>query len=395
MKRIYPLIVIILVALVGTACSPAGASFTTTTPEAAITEAATVTPIPATSTPEPSVTPTPNYPVEGMGPTGFAQDVDPLTGLKVSDPQLLNRRPVLVKVENIPREDRPQWGLSQADLVFESYTERGSTRFAAVFYGKNAEMVGPVRSARHFDLNVIQMYKAIMLFGSAYEGVFSRLLNNVPNQLVVENQYTCPSLCRYDPHGKNYLMANTTTLNTFLKQARMNNDRQNEGGMFFQMTIPEGGTAINSLFVRYSGAIYNRWDFDAASGKYLRFADTQNDLNNTNEVYTPLVDRTTNQQLAFENVVILQVPYKELVVTADSEVWDAPIYGSGTAYVARDGQLYKIGWQRSQADQIVNLIGTDGKNFALKPGATFFEVVGSNSLVSANGSNWRITHMMP
>jgi hypothetical protein len=63
--------------------------------------------------------------------------------------------------------------------------------------------------------------------------------------------------------------------------------------------------------------------------------------------------------------------------------------------VARDGQLYKIGWQRSQADQIVNLIGTDGKNFALKPGATFFEVVGSNSLVSANGSNLRITHMMP
>jgi hypothetical protein len=67
---------------------------------------------------------------------------------------MLNRRPIVIKVENIPRQDRPQWGLTLADIVFEYYTEQGGTRFAAVYYGQEAEKVGPIRSARFFDFNV-------------------------------------------------------------------------------------------------------------------------------------------------------------------------------------------------------------------------------------------------
>ena len=81
-----------------------------------------------------------------------------------------------MKVENLPRADRPQWGLSKADITYEYYTEEGTTRFISIFYGENADMVGPIRSARLFDLNIVPMYKSAFVFGSAWSLVLNRLL---------------------------------------------------------------------------------------------------------------------------------------------------------------------------------------------------------------------------
>ena len=134
---------------------------------------------PKTSTPTatalPSATPTPAYPLAGYGPTGFPANINPLTGLAVANPQFLNRRPVVVKIENLPREHRPPFGINHADIVYEYYTEAGGTRFAAVFYGQDAEKVGPIRSARFFDFNVVRMYKSSFVFGYAYSDLFSAL----------------------------------------------------------------------------------------------------------------------------------------------------------------------------------------------------------------------------
>ena len=122
----------------------------------------------------PTPTITPLYPPEGYGPANFPANVDPLTGLPVSDPALLQRRPMLIKVSNLPRNVRPQWGLSLADLIFEYYTEEGSTRFAAIFYSKDASMVGPIRSGRFIDGDLVQGYKAVFAFGSAYVAEMQR-----------------------------------------------------------------------------------------------------------------------------------------------------------------------------------------------------------------------------
>ena len=123
----------------------------------------------ATATLTPTVTPSPtrDYPAQGYGPKKFPENVNPLTGLKAAAPALLNRRPIIVKVSNLPRNVRPQWGLSLADHVYEYYTEEGSTRFAAVFYGQEAKMVGPIRSGRFLDHHLVVMYKANFSFGSA------------------------------------------------------------------------------------------------------------------------------------------------------------------------------------------------------------------------------------
>lgn len=384
----------------------------TPVPSATPTEAATatVTAVPETATP--ISTATPAYPIEGRGPTGFSAGVDPLTGLEVKDPNLLNRRPIVIKVENIPREHRPQWGLSLADLVFEYYTEFGATRFAAVFYGNDAAQVGPIRSGRFFDTNVVDMYKAIFIYGSAYQDVQSRFFNSdFAKRLILETTQSCPALCRYDPTGQNLLVANTVALQDYVKTRGVDNGVQNLEGMLFKSQAPASPAgSASQVYLRYSGAIYNRWDYDAASGRYLRFADKENDVNRNNEVYAQLTDRLTGKPIAVENVIALCVPHQYYVKRSDAEVLDiimdpgSPSYqgcdgktykgGTGAAYVARDGQMYQVTWQRAKKDSVLTLVNADGSLFPFKPGQTWFEVIGASSTVNSKDGAWHFTHHM-
>lgn len=362
-----------------------------------VTVTLTVTPT-VTETPTPTITPTPtrDYPPEGYGPTGFPANVNPLTGLKVENPSLLERRPIIVKVANLPRAYRPQWGLSLADHVYEYYIEEGTTRFAAVFLGQDAAMVGPIRSGRLFDHHLISMYKANFAFGSADARVRALLYNQAyANRLVIES--ACPPMCRYEPNGVNYLMTNTADLTTFInnRKLREGNGRQNLDGLAFNYDTPAGGQPARTVFVRYSAAIYNRWDYNPETGKYARFSDTQNDLRQgLDEFYAPLTDRLTGAPITADNVVVLFVSHRYF--SRQPEIIDIVLSGPDAAYLFRDGQMFRLQWYRNALDQLFILVGPDGKPFPLKPGNTWFEVVGTTSqLTSGNGGSWRFTFQIP
>jgi len=115
MKRTRLITLIVLVSVLLTSCSiltPAEPTPTPTPLPPAPTATETPTPEP-TATSVPTATPTPLYPAEGFGPTNFPEDIDPLTGLKVEDPAILNRRPILIKVQTC-REAAPAIRLSKA-----------------------------------------------------------------------------------------------------------------------------------------------------------------------------------------------------------------------------------------------------------------------------------------
>src|ERR1051325_6802473 len=121
-------------------------------------------------------------------------NLNPLTGLPPSDPALMERRPLAIKVANYPRYIRPQSGLTLADNVYEYYIEAGLTRFIAVFYGNNSEWVGPVRSGRYFDENIQRMYHSYLVFKFADPRVETHLLttDDVSPFLVVPSLGSCP-----------------------------------------------------------------------------------------------------------------------------------------------------------------------------------------------------------
>jgi hypothetical protein len=386
MKKLLYVLVFLSVLL--SACGLEPAATPTRTPTKTPTRTKTPTPHP-TNTPSLTPTPTPLYPVEGFGPSNFPWNVDPLTGLKVTDPALLQRRPMLIKVQNLPRNGRPQWGLSLADIVFEYYTEEGTTRFAAIFYGNDASMVGPIRSGRFIDADIVRGYKAMFAFGSAYVAEMTRFKNSdFANRLVIEGANT--PLTRYDPNGFDYLMVNTADLSAYATKYGLNAP-QNLNNMVFKLPAPAGGQPVTQVYVRYSGAIYNRWDYDPTSGTYLRFSDAM-DANNgvAQEQYAQLTDRLTNQPITFDNVVVLYVNHE----LYSPNIYDIQLIGSGDAYAFRDGQAYKVKWVRNVTD-VVSLTNPDGSPFAFKPGTTCFEVVGLKSTLSQTAQSWRFTHFMP
>ena len=211
MKRLLYIFLSLSLLLVG--CGPA-ASATSTIPAPTDTLPASDTPESPTVTPPSQSSQIPPYPIEGYGPSNFPSNVDPLTGLPVADPTLLDRRPMLIKVSNLPRSVRPQWGLSLADIVFEYYTEEGTTRFAALFYGNDASMVGPIRSGRFIDAHLVRGYKAVFAFGSAYVVEMDRYRHSeFANRLVIEGPNT--PLKRYEPNGNNHLVVSTVDLSTY------------------------------------------------------------------------------------------------------------------------------------------------------------------------------------
>jgi hypothetical protein len=160
--------------------------------------------------------------------------------------------------------------------------------------------------------------------------------------------------------------------------------------MSFKLEAPAGGQPGKQAIVRYSGSIYNRWDYDSTTGKYLRFSETADDFNGQNEQYAQLTDRLTGQPVAFDNVVVLYVTHE----LYSPGIYDILFSGSGDAYALRDGQIYQVKWQRNDSD-VVSLTNPDGTPFAFKPGATWFEVVGINSIVRQNDQGWRFIHQMP
>jgi len=353
----------------------------------------------ATATLEPTATSEAIAAAVIFGPHNFPTNISPISGQAIQDPSLLERRPVAVKVQLFPRGQRPPWGVSLADIVYDYYQNFGLTRLHAIFYGQNAETVGPIRSARLLDQSLVHMYQSIFAFGSAEQRTYSRLFSSdFASRLVVEGDANCPPLCRVEPNGPNELVTNTTELSKYASEQGVDNIRQNLDGMFFQQETPPAGQPGNQAFIRFSISAYNLWDFNPEIGRYMRYQDTQEAQDTSLENVEALLDKLTNQQITADNVVIVIVPHEYAFGTHPgvSEVVDINLAGSGPGYAFRDGQVFQVVWNRPSKNSVLFLTFQDGSFYPFKPGNTWFEVVGASTVIGTpNPGAWRFDHKMP
>ena len=367
------------------------------------------TPLAATATLTPTLQPTPTEtPVlptatpgpAAYGPVDYPAGVNPLTGLTVSDPTLLNRRPISIKVQIFPRGQRPPWGMTLADIVYDYYQNSGLTRFHAIFFSNDAERVGPIRSARLLDQHLVRMYKSFLAFGGADHRILRVFLeSNFANRLILEGYGNCPPMCRVDPNGYNYLVANTAELSEYTIKKGIDNSPQDLSGMVFNETIPAQGQPANQAFIHFSISAYVRWEYDPASGKYLRFQDTREAHNESEEWLDPMIDGLTGQQVTADNVVVIYVAHATAFNTkpgSGNEIIDILLNGSALAYAFRDGQVYEVRWNRPATSSVLSLTYPDGQPFPFKPGQTWFEVIGQSSeLKNPAADIWRFEFHMP
>ncbi len=144
-------------------------------------------PLPLTSTTAPNVSSstTSTRPVEPV-------DRNPLTGAPLEGPSEL--QVIAVKVGNSPVE-RPQMGLAEADLVFETVLEGGLTRFIALYFEGEPDSVGPVRSIRPVDAPVLAPFQPFFVFSGGQDFVY-RLVTAAGINLTDEHPFnaTCNQL---------------------------------------------------------------------------------------------------------------------------------------------------------------------------------------------------------
>lgn len=306
-----------------------------------------------------------------IGPDIFAPGINPLTGLPVSDPAVLQRRPFVVKISNAPPLVRPQAGIGAADLVYEHYAEGGLTRFSAIFYGQAPERVGSIRSARLIDYELVPMYQGMLAFSGASIGVEDKLnTSDFSDRLFKGVLFGLPYYWRDEsievPHN---MFTNLAALWQLATEQGINQP-PNLHGMVFHPDPPPGSVgAVNVIDLRYR-ATRVRWEYDPSIGLYRRFADGEGHF-----------DANTLQQITAANVVVIYADHTFTDIV-ESEFQGNKSYGieiklwfEGDAILFRDGQRYDARWIRPTRYDLMALRTNDGQFLYLKPGNTWFQVV--------------------
>ena len=325
--------------------------------------------------------------------------INPLTGLPVSDPSLLERRPMAIKIANSPDYIRPQSGLSLADVAFEYYIEWGDTRFIAVMYGNDSSLVGPVRSGRYFDEHVARMYNAFLMVKFADPREYSYLQNSTLNEfLIVPGNGPCPPYI-FGPQSRddyNNFFFNTVKWANCAARMGLDNSKPNLRNGFFADFVVESDLIAHRIYSYYSRYSYNYWDYDAATHKYFRYQEANDIVDKKSEAYAPLSDAQTGLPVTAANVVVLFVPYTfENQYDADDEVYHIDLLDSGNAYVFRDGYATPAIWKRTDVNQPLLLTTLTGVPIYLRPGQTFYQVLGFTSTYTQSGSDWRFVFKTP
>jgi len=332
------------------------------------------------------------------GPGGFALDIDPLTGLRIEPLAKLERRPMVIKITNFPRDVRPQWGLNAADHVYEYYLEDELTRFVGVFYGNDAERVGPIRSGRPFDEQLIRAYKGILAFAYADD----RLIDfwsgsDIEPFLIFEGKNNCPPMCRIGSENSyNTLFTDTAQLSEYAARRGIDQARQDLGGLRFEANskILESGAPALRLEIRFSPESYHYWEYFPGLRRYLRWQDVERRARDA-EAFAPLFDSLTDEQVFADNLIVLRLPAVYFYKSKSTEVYDFKFSGEGSAYALREGRIFEIKWRRAAPDSMVSLSFLNGAPYPLKPGNAWFEVITDVSPQQTQDLTWRFEFNLP
>jgi hypothetical protein len=104
----------------------------------------------------------------------------PLTGVKYEESteqaKVLTRASVACKIDN-SEAARPQLNLNRTDIVFDEMVEGGLTRFVAIWHSDQPDAVGPVRSIRPMDPDIISPFGGIVCY-SGGQAVFTNMMRN-------------------------------------------------------------------------------------------------------------------------------------------------------------------------------------------------------------------------
>ncbi|MEM8618339.1 MAG: DUF3048 domain-containing protein [Actinomycetota bacterium] len=350
MKTLRPTAALAAAALVLVACGGGGDESADTS--AATTEASTTT-VEETTTTRGSTTTSSSSTSTTTLPEIIRQ---PLTGEPIdSEADIIQRAALAVKIDNAPGARRNHTGLGVADVVFEEIVEGSITRFAAVFHTEGSNPVGPVRSGRTQDVDILTPYLEPLFGWSGGNPGVTRAINE--SQLINLSPSRASGYYRGPGSSPHNLYNDTDTL-----WAQTPPDHPGPPPQQFEYLRPEdefGGGDVAGFELQMRG-IDVEWDWDEESGRFLRSQEggPHNDV--------------ISGQIGATNVIVLVTDYQPSVVDANSP--EAQTIGEGPLFVFSDGKLTGGTWKRDFNGFPFEFTDDEGNPIPINVGNTWVEL---------------------
>ena len=281
-----------------------------------------------------------------------------LTGAEVSEED--SKRPVTgVMIENSP-EARPQSGLKEAGVVFESVAEGGITRFLLLYQEAKPANIGPVRSVRPqfaswvaaFDAGLAHVGGSDIPLGKLRSGQIKDLdqffnanaYTRVSSRAAPHNVYTSDNKLQALNKAKNYTSSTFTGWKRTKKEA------------------PSKAPTAKSIAVPVSTGVFAvNYSWDPATNTYAR-----------SQGGAPHTDKEQGQ-ISPKVVVVLQVPHD---VIKDSNKYSYPdVNTSGKGWLFQDGVVIEISWSKAGDKEQIKFTDAVGKEPELNAGQTWVTAI--------------------
>ena len=294
--------------------------------------------------------------------------IAPLTGSITTDLSLAQRRPLAVKVGNGDLKDRPQAGLAAADIVYEVLVEAGFTRFIAVFHSEIPSRVGPVRSARSSDFDILTDLATPYL---ATSGANSTVLREMRQAAREGTLIDVGALRVGAPYERDRSRRSPHNLYFYYENLGGGDPDSLPGGLpdsppvqLFDYGSPNPPALADAAGVTvayttlYGGEVSHVWDNHL--GGWVRIQD--------GTLHTTETDFGVGE-IAPANVVALSMPYG--TSAADRRSPQAQSYGSGNALVLTAGSVHEAFWERTEDRIGFRFWDAGGNPLSLSSGATW------------------------
>ena len=275
-----------------------------------------------------------------------------------------NGRVLAVKIDDT-NAAHPQIGLEDADVVYIEQVEGGLTRLAAIFSSVIPERVGPVRSARISDIDILAQYGRVAF---AYSGAQKKLLPviDAANLQNLGAQAQPPSIYTSDPNRSapvamvlraDLLMAKVVEKNYQIGIAK------SVGWSFGD--APKGGKPTQSVIMHWPAAKYGA-EWSESQSRWLLSHNSKSDLAESGIVLGP----TT---LVIQMVSITDSEYRDKVggITPFSQT-----IGNGRGFILRDGKSFEALWSRASEGEGTTWTLTDGSEIKFAPGQIWVALTG-------------------
>ena len=279
------------------------------------------------------------------------EPINSLSGRIGSDGPIL-----VVKIDDTPPA-HPQAGLEDADVVYIEQVEGGLTRIAAVFSSKIPAVIGPVRSARISDIEILEQFGRVAF---AYSGAQKKLLPVIAaaNLENLGAQRQSREIYSNDPlrNAPTAMMLQAQTLMQKVKEQQLPVAISKSAGWSFAESF-DTGTAIVSAKVSWPANSYDAvWS--AIENRWLL----------SHKGVTNIA--SSGIHLGASTFVI------QIVAITPSEYGDkfggvtpfTATVGSGRGYILRDGRYIPALWDRPTPDVGTTWKTTSGEEIPFAPG---------------------------